>query len=110
MAMTLLVFRTFIPSPAVAYEIVGEQKAKCNPPKNGHGFPHDPSVGIIIYQSRLKIHRPFWCWLGRGWERLGRLRRPSPGRRAGEGRGPSTTLSQALRSWLGSAQDDMGWG
>jgi len=29
-----------------------------------------PSVGIIIYQSRLKIHRPIWCWLGWGVDRL----------------------------------------
>jgi len=31
-----------------------------------------PSVGIIIYQSPLKIHRPVWCWLGwgvEGWRR-----------------------------------------
>ena len=27
-------------------------------------FPVTPSVGIIIYQSPLKIHRPFWFWLG----------------------------------------------
>src|SRR5271157_1943439 len=33
------------------------------------GFPMAPSVGIIIYQSRLKIHRPLWCWLGWGVRR-----------------------------------------
>jgi hypothetical protein len=49
-----------------------------------------------------------YSWVGGG--SLERLRRPSPGRGTEEGRGPSTTLSQALRSWLGSAQDDMGWG
>jgi len=27
-----------------------------------------PSVGIIIYQARLTMQRPFWCWLGWGWE------------------------------------------
>ncbi len=31
-------------------------------------IPMTPSVGIIIYQSRLKIHRPLWCWLGWGLE------------------------------------------
>ncbi len=25
------------------------------------GFPMTPSVGIIIYQSGVKIHRPLWC-------------------------------------------------
>jgi hypothetical protein len=28
------------------------------------GFPMTPSVGIIIYQSRLTLQRPLWCWLG----------------------------------------------
>jgi len=27
-----------------------------------------PTVGIIIYQSRLKIHRPLWCQAGWRWE------------------------------------------
>jgi hypothetical protein len=31
-------------------------------------IPMTPSVGIIIYQSRLKIHRPIWGWLGWGVE------------------------------------------
>jgi hypothetical protein len=25
-----------------------------------------PSVGIIIYQFRIKIHRPVWWWVGWG--------------------------------------------
>src|SRR5260370_34870078 len=29
-------------------------------------FPMTPSVGIIIYESRLKIHRSLWCWSGWG--------------------------------------------
>src|SRR5271157_224130 len=33
------------------------------------GFPMAPSVGTIISQSRLKIHRPLWCWLGWGVRR-----------------------------------------
>ena len=41
--------------------------------KRAIGFPMTPSVGIIIYLSRLKVHRPLWCWLGR---RVDRLRRP----------------------------------
>src|ERR1017187_7123088 len=32
--------------------------------KRAMGFPTAASVGIIIYQSRLMIHRPVWCWLG----------------------------------------------
>src|SRR5260370_38187727 len=35
--------------------------------REGHVVsPCPPSVGIIIYQSRLKLHRPLWCWLGWG--------------------------------------------
>jgi len=35
--------------------------------KRALGFPMAPSVGIIIYQSPLKIHRLFWCyWVGGG--------------------------------------------
>src|SRR5271157_5357005 len=33
-------------------------------------IPMAPSVGIIIYQSRLKIHSPIWGWSGWGVDRL----------------------------------------
>ena len=41
-----------------------------------------PSVGIIIYLFRLKIHRTVWCWVGwrvgTGWKSSRGLRRKRP--------------------------------
>ena len=36
--------------------------------KRAMGFPMTPSVGIIIYQSRLTMQRAIWGWLGWGRE------------------------------------------
>jgi len=57
-----------------------------------------PSVGIIIYQARLKIHRPLWCWLG--W-RVDRLPRPEDGVR------PVST-GKRLRGAVGLGAEDLG--
>src|SRR5260370_35994711 len=43
----------------------------CTATKKGHGnTPMTPSVGIIIYQSWVTMHRPLWCGLGWGLDGL----------------------------------------